>query len=214
VRVPLSPRGRLLAAVLVALAVPLCAAPAAQAVQPSNGGTAPVDSASSGGASPTDAHSARTGTTAKAPAARERPHGGVARLIPAGLARSPHGSPPAVRSAIRAGNLLQGLPYRYGGGHESFLDTAYDCSGAVSFTLHGARLLDAPLDSTALMSWGDAGPGVWITIYANPEHTFMVVAGLRLDTSRANDPTGQDGPRWRPAARDLEGFTVRHPPGL
>ena len=108
-----------------------------------------------------------------------------------------------------AANRLRHKPYRYGGGHKSFRDSAYDCSGAVSYVLHGAGLLDSPLDSTDFEHWGEAGPGAWITIYANKSHAFVVIGGLRLDTSG----TGASGPRWRPLPRSLHGFVARHPAG-
>jgi hypothetical protein len=127
-----------------------------------------------------------------------------------GKAYAPSGAPLAVVRAIRAGNKLQNKPYRYGGGHRSFADTAYDCSGTVSFALHGAKLLRSPLDSGSLMRWGAGGKGEWITVYANAGHTYMVVAGLRLDTSG----TGGNGPRWQTDQRDPAGFAVRHPAGL
>jgi len=111
---------------------------------------------------------------------------------------------------VRAGNRLQAKPYRFGGGHASFKDTAYDCSGAVSYVLHAARLLVSPLDSTDLMSWGEPGPGSWITVYASPSHAFMFIGGLRLDTSGG----GASGPRWRSLPRSLDGFVARHPAGL
>jgi hypothetical protein len=187
---------------LFALAVPAAA-------QPGTGGTAPVDAGSSGGATPRASAQPTVAAPAPAPVA-----GAVAKLAAPGVARAPGGSPPAVRGAIRAGNKLQGFPYRYGGGHEDFVDTAYDCSGTVSYALHGAHLLGAPVDSTELMDWGEAGPGAWITVYSNEDHTFVVVAGLRLDTSAAGDPGGQSGPRWRPALRDGTGFVARHPAGL
>jgi hypothetical protein len=197
---------------LVACSVAAFLALAAPALaQPSNGGTAPVDSASSGGSTPSKG--AKNPAPGPAPAAAAPAAGAVATIVD-GLARSPAGSPAAVRSALRAGNKLQGFPYRYGGGHEDFVDTAYDCSGTVSFALHGARLLDEPLDSTSFMEWGDEGPGAWITIYANPDHAYMVVAGLRLDTSAVDDPDGESGPRWRAAPRDPDGFVARHPVGL
>lgn len=123
--------------------------------------------------------------------------------------RRPAAAPAAVRLAIAAANRLQGLPYRFGGGHASFEDSAYDCSGTVSYMLHGAGLLATPLDSTELMSYGVPGPGRWITIYSNPDHAYAVVAGLRLDTSGS-----PSGPRWRPAPRSAAGFTARHPAGL
>jgi cell wall-associated NlpC family hydrolase len=127
-----------------------------------------------------------------------------------GVAYAPPGAPLAVVRAIRAGNKLQNKPYRYGGGHRSFRSSGYDCSGAVSYALRGGRLLRAPLDSTSLMSWGLAGPGSWITVYANPAHTYVVIAGLRLDTSG----TGGSGPRWQLDQRDPSKFIARHPRGL
>ena len=141
--------------------------------------------------------------------------GAEAVLGPDGSAQPPADAPLEVQEAIAAANQIIGLPYRYGGGHDTFVDDAYDCSGAVSFALHGGRLLDAPLDSTELESWGVPGPGAWITVYANPDHAFVVVAGLRLDTSAAGDPGGdRNGPRWRPPARDTGDFVARHPEGL
>jgi cell wall-associated NlpC family hydrolase len=127
-----------------------------------------------------------------------------------GLAVAPAGAPPAVAALIAAGNVIASTPYRYGGGHGSFDDTAYDCSGSVSYALHGAGLLDATLDSTALAKWGVAGAGTWITIYANKTHTYLIVAGLRFDTSGARAA----GTRWQAAPRSSKGFKVRHPDGL
>jgi hypothetical protein len=137
------------------------------------------------------------------------PTGRVATLA-GGVARAPAGAPKAVRRAIAAGNRLQRKPYRYGGGHASFEDNGYDCSGAVSYVLHAAGLLDAPLDSTGLASWGRPWRGRWITVYANRGHAYAVIAGLRLDTSG----TGGRGPRWQRAKRSSEGFVARHPAGL
>jgi cell wall-associated NlpC family hydrolase len=130
-------------------------------------------------------------------------------VLTGGTARAPGGAPAAVAAAIAAANQLQGLPYRFGGGHAAFKDTAYDCSGTVSYLLHGAGLLASPLDSTRLMSYGLPGPGRWISIYATPGHAYAVVAGLRLDTSGS-----PSGPRWRSTPRSGAGFTVRHPAGL
>jgi cell wall-associated NlpC family hydrolase len=111
---------------------------------------------------------------------------------------------------IAAGNEIATKPYKWGGGHGAWKDSGYDCSGSVSFALAGAGLLDRPLDSSGLMRWGAPGPGRYISIYANAGHVFMVVAGLRFDTSGA-----QGGTRWQPASgRSYNGFTVRHPPGL
>jgi len=134
----------------------------------------------------------------------------VATIDPAGLAHAPPGAPPAVIEAIAAANTIATLPYRWGGGHRSFADTAYDCSGSVSFALHGAGLLDWPLDSTALQAWGAPDAGAWITVYANPDHAFLVIAGLRFDTSGR----AKAGTRWQAAPRSADGFTARHPAGL
>ena len=134
---------------------------------------------------------------------------GKARLLH-GVAYAPPDAPLAVVRAIRAGNKLQNKPYRYGGGHASFSDSAYDCSGTVSFALHGAGLLRSPLASGGLMTWGRAHRGRWITVYSNPGHAYMVIAGLRLDTSG----TGGSGPRWQKARRSSSGFVARHPRGF
>ncbi|HEX5922472.1 MAG TPA: hypothetical protein VFY45_01485 [Baekduia sp.] len=127
-----------------------------------------------------------------------------------GLAVAPAGAPAQVIALIAAGNAIASLPYKYGGGHTSFEDRAYDCSGSVSFALHGAGLLDATLDSTGLARWGQAGPGAWITIYANKTHTYLTVAGLRFDTSGQK----KAGTRWQAAPRSSRGFKARHPAGL
>jgi hypothetical protein len=134
--------------------------------------------------------------------------GAVAKLLPDGTAAAPADAPPQVQAAVWAANQIQDKPYRYGGGHKDFEDTAYDCSGTVSYMLHGAGLLATPLDSTQFMSWGLPGPGRWISVYANQGHAYAVVAGARLDTS------GGAGPRWHALARSGAGFTVRHPAGL
>ncbi len=147
----------------------------------------------------------------------ERPQllvpGTTARYV-AGLAAAPMGAPAAVQQMIWAGNELIGLPYIYGGGHGSFTAHGYDCSGTVSFALHGASLLKSPEDSSEFESWGSHGLGRWVTIFSNPEHAYMTVAGLRLDTSAADDPSNQQGPRWRPLRRGNSGYTARHPLGL
>ena len=131
-----------------------------------------------------------------------------------GLATAPAAAPPEVHAAIAAANRIVGKPYRYGGGHARVEDTGYDCSGTISYALIGAKLLKAPLDSSGLLRWGEPGRGQWITVYTNPGHAYVVVAGLRLDTSAANDPSGLKGPRWRPALRSSRGFRARHPDGL
>jgi cell wall-associated NlpC family hydrolase len=137
--------------------------------------------------------------------------GAVATLLPDGRAAPPVNAPPEVQKAILAANAIVGKPYRYGGGHRSFIDRGYDCSGAVSFALNGGGLLDSPLDSRSFFRWGEAGPGTWITVYTKSSHAFVVIAGLRLDTSAAGDPSGAKGPRWRPALRSTRGFRARHP---
>ena len=105
------------------------------------------------------------------------------------------------------------MPYRYGGGHRRFTDNAYDCSGTVSYALHGADLLTPPLDSSSFMRWGATGQGAWITVYTNPGHAFAVIAGLRLDTSAAGDPAG-GGPALAPEPALNRGYKARHPLGL
>jgi peptidoglycan hydrolase-like protein with peptidoglycan-binding domain len=131
-----------------------------------------------------------------------------ARLHRRGRARG--GVPAAVSRAIAAANRIAGRPYRFGGGHRSFSDSGYDCSGSVSYVLHGAGRLGSPLDSSALMSYGAPGPGRWITIYANPGHAYMVIRGRRYDTTGR----AQTGSRWQQVERSSAGYVVRHPPGL
>jgi cell wall-associated NlpC family hydrolase len=137
-----------------------------------------------------------------------------ARILADGLAAAPADAPAAVKQAIAAGNQLIGEPYVYGGGHLSFVSNGYDCSGTVSYALHGGNLLASPLDSSSLELWGVAGAGTWITVYANPAHTYLNIAGIRLDTSRAGDPKGLNGPRWRPLLSANKGYIARHPAGL
>jgi len=129
-----------------------------------------------------------------------------------GLAIAPAYAPARVKQAIAAANEIVHQRYRWGGGHLSFHSSGYDCSGAVSYALHGAGLLATPLVSGQLESWGAPGPGRWITVYANPDHVYMVVAGLRFDT-RSNPP-GVSGPRWHMAGVARSGFLARHPLGL
>ncbi len=139
--------------------------------------------------------------------------GTTARFVD-GLAAAPEGAPAAIQEMIWAGNELIGLPYIYGGGHGSFVSPGYDCSGTVSFSLHGAALLATPEDSSEFEAWGSRGVGRWVTIFANAGHAYMTVAGLRLDTSAAEDPANLQGPRWRPLRQSNAGFTVRHPTGF
>lgn len=133
-----------------------------------------------------------------------------ARLRRGGSRAGRRGLPLRIRRAIAAADRIAHKPYRLGGGHRSFRDSAYDCSGTVSYVLHGAGALDSPLDSRALMSYGRPGKGRWITIYAHRGHTFMTIRGRRYDTSMR----GPGGSRWGRGMRSTAGYTVRHPPGL
>jgi cell wall-associated NlpC family hydrolase len=133
-----------------------------------------------------------------------------ATALPNGIALPPLDAPEAVRQMIDAGNVIARTPYLWGGGHGKWVDTGYDCSGSVSFVLAAAGYLDSPLASGPLMSWGEPGPGKWVTIYANQGHVWLTVAGIRFDTSGA----AQTGSRWQNATRSTAGFTLRHPPGL
>jgi hypothetical protein len=173
-------------------------------VEPVAGGTrreaAPVDSGVDEAAPP--------------PTARAPRHGGrdvtKATALANGVALPPLDGPRAVEQIIEAGNLIARAPYKWGGGHGKWLDTGYDCSGSVSFALAAAGLLDGPLASGPLMSWGEPGRGEWVTIWSSPGHVFMEVAGIRFDT------TGREvtGSRWQNAMRSTAGFVARHPAGL
>ncbi|HTU28426.1 MAG TPA: hypothetical protein VMF07_03530 [Solirubrobacteraceae bacterium] len=143
-----------------------------------------------------------------------------AQLLSDGLAAAPAGAPAAVRGIIAAGNQIVGTPYQYGGGHGIPLDqiaSTYDCSSSVAHLLYGGGLVpvDFDADSSTLMSWGEPGPGRWVTLYASPEHVFMYVAGLRWDTHNAAGPDdGTTGIGWHPLVREDDGFVARHPAGL
>jgi cell wall-associated NlpC family hydrolase len=145
-----------------------------------------------------------------APAATPPVPGSAAELLPNGQAAAPADAPAAVQAVIAAANQIADTPYIWGGGHGSFDSPGYDCSGAVSFALHGGGFLDSPLDSTGLEFWGEPGPGSWITVYANSGHAFAVIAGLRWDTSGDSSGTG---PRWHTDMASTAGFIVRHPAG-
>jgi cell wall-associated NlpC family hydrolase len=133
-----------------------------------------------------------------------------ARVLRDGTAVAPDTAPEVVQQVILAGNQIAKFPYKWGGGHGAWRDSGYDCSGSVSFALAGAGLLDRPLASGAFLDWGAPGRGRWITIYTNPGHIFMVVAGLRFDTSGQ----GRAGTRWQEESRSTSGYTARHLPGL
>ncbi len=136
--------------------------------------------------------------------------GSKAKLVN-GRAIAPADAPAKVQKVIAAANKIRNKPYKWGGGHGNWNDKGYDCSGAVSYALHGGKLLDVPLDSTGLSRYGDKGKGSWISVYGNPGHAYMTVAGLRFDTSN----TGGDGPSWSTSMQSTSGkFKVRHPQGL
>lgn len=208
---------RVVLALLIAGVVVVLPGRAAAATKADGTGGTSYTSSTHGGTA-AQAQASQGGTpvpTATAPASTTVPGTTATPVTPAtvnpdGTATAPAGAPAEVTALIAAGNQIATLPYKYGGGHGSFVDTAYDCSGSVSFALHGAGLLDATLDSTELSTWGRAGAGRWITIYANKTHTYMVVAGIRFDTSGQRAA----GTRWQTAARSNKGFKVRHPAGF
>ncbi|HEY4826840.1 MAG TPA: peptidoglycan-binding domain-containing protein [Solirubrobacteraceae bacterium] len=143
-----------------------------------------------------------------------------ARINPDGTATAPAGAPAAVQAMVTAANSIIDTSYCVGGGHGNWTSSCYDCSGSVSFVLHGAGLLNQSEDSTGLESYGQAGPGKWVTIYSDPSHAFIVIGGIAFDTADyggPNIPSGT-GPRWRsnPLGNLADGgdYVVRHPPGM
>jgi peptidoglycan hydrolase CwlO-like protein len=146
---------------------------------------------------------------ARAAATRNASVGGIA-VDTGGMVQAPAGAPAAIAQVIAAGNAIATLPYIWGGGHGSFQASGYDCSGSVSYALAAAGLLSSPLDSTGFETWGDPGPGRWITVYANAGHAWMTVAGWRFDTVALSE----GGTRWSRSMAGTGGFIVRHPPGL
>lgn len=141
--------------------------------------------------------------------------GDTAKIIH-GVAYAPSYAPIQVQRVIWAGNKIRLKPYIYGGGHGVWNDAGYDCSGSVSYVLHAAGLLKTSMDSSEFESWGEKGLGQWITVYTNPAHAFIQVAGIRLDTSAEDDPNPPSGtgPRWRPLMDGTPGFEARHPANL
>jgi cell wall-associated NlpC family hydrolase len=168
--------------------------------------------AQTGGSGPPG--STTTTTTTPAPAPVGPP--GKAKIRKDGTAVAPADAPPQIQSAIAAANAIHTLPYVWGGGHRTFYDTGYDCSGAVSYVLHAAGLLASPMTSGGLASsWGVPGKGRWITVYGNASHAYMVIAGKRFDTSSGGDRWNQgSGPRWRKKKRAPVGFTQKYYPGF
>jgi hypothetical protein len=132
---------------------------------------------------------------------------GEVAVLRGGIAYAPEQAPLAVKRAIWAVNTIVRKPYRWGGGHGTFYDRGYDCSGTVSFLLHHAGLLATPTPSRGFLTFGEAGNGRWITVYARKGHVFAVVCGLRLDTTGSRE---REGPRWRADRRDPQGFVARH----
>ncbi len=181
----------------------LAGAPAASAA----GTSAPGATATSGGAG--------IGAAPAVPLPRPTVPGMTGKIIH-GLAYAPADAPLQVQEAIWAGDRIRLKPYRVGGGHGVWNDSAYDCSGTVSYVLHAAGLLKVSMDSGEFMSWGRRGAGAWMTIYTNPGHAFIEIAGIRLDTSAEGDPhpAPGSGPRWRPLLTATGGYVARHPAGF
>jgi hypothetical protein len=198
-------RVRYLIAPILALLV-LALAPSAYAA---GGSGSPSASASSGGAGVAPGPGPRS--TSDHPVVQ-----GFNGKIVHGVAYAPSYAPAAVQKMIWAGNKIRHKPYCYAGGHGQWNDSCYDCSGTVSYVLHAGGLINQSMDSGEMMSWGQGGLGKWVTIYTNPGHAFVEIAGIRLDTSAAQDPNPApgSGPRWRPDVTDSSGFVRRHPSGL
>jgi cell wall-associated NlpC family hydrolase len=193
------PTSRLKMLLAAALSAAACALVPTGAFATTNGGA----TAATGGVSPDDPQFR--------PAKKAKLVGGIA--VP------PADAPPEVVKAIEAANAISTKPYRYGGGHASFEDSGYDCSGTISYALNGGGLLGTtPLDSRSFMRWGEPGKGKWITVYTNPGHAFIVIAGLRFDTGmRDRSVRGLApgrGPRWAKKQRSTRGFKARHPVGF
>ncbi len=173
------------------------------ATQPSNGSTTTPGSGGAGMAPPPSASSTPAHPTVP---------GDVAKIVH-GVAYAPSYAPIQVKRIIWAGNKIRRKPYVYGGGHGVWNDAGYDCSGSVSYVLHAAGLIQTSMDSSQFEVWGEKGLGQWVTVYANPAHAFLQVAGIRLDTSAEGDPhpAPGSGPRWRPVMHHITGFQARHP---
>lgn len=136
---------------------------------------------------------------------------GRTAMLKDGVAYAPRKAPTVVKKAIAAGNRLQHMPYKWGGGHAKLDDSGYDCSGTVSYVLREAGLMKGSMPSKGFFGYGKKGYGEWITVYTRNGHVFMTIAGLRLDTGGSS---GRTGPRWKPQPRPAAGLVVRHPRGL
>jgi hypothetical protein len=196
----------------------LGAAPAASAA----GGGASVGAKKGSGATASTSNPQATGSSGGVGLGRPSlaPSGPAHPTVPGytgkiigGVAYAPSYAPIQVQRAIWAGNRIRKKPYIWGGGHGSFKAAGYDCSGAVSYVLHAAGLLKIPDDSSTFMSWDKKGIGRWITVYTNPGHAFIEIAGIRFDTSAEADPNPApgSGTRWRPLYAHPAGFQARHP---
>jgi hypothetical protein len=150
------------------------------------------------------------GAVAGTPLSKLTAPGAKATITSTGLAIPPADAPAKVQAAIRAGNKIAKTPYKWGGGHGRLVDSGYDCSGSVSFALRNAKLMTSSMVSGAFAAWGQRGRGDWITIRANAGHVYMIIAGLRFDTSASK----QTGTRWSAQMRSARGFVATHPPGL
>jgi hypothetical protein len=157
------------------------------------------------------APASQPGDAGSAPATQSAPAGDSATIGPDGRAIAPASAPPEVQATIAAANRIVGKPYKYGGGHGRWEDSGYDCSGSMSYALHGGGFLSRALTSSDFAGWADAGRGSWITTYGNSGHSYMVVGGLRFDTGWHS---GRSGPAWSTEMRPASGYTVRHPRGF
>jgi hypothetical protein len=199
-------------------ALALASVPAVSAA----GTSSPGATATSGGAGigatpavPTPALPTPVLPTPALPVARPTVPGMTGKIMH-GLAYAPADAPLQVQEVIWAGDRIRFKPYVYAGGHAKWNDVGYDCSGTVSYVLHAAGLLKTSMDSSDFETWGRGGAGQWITVYTNPGHAFIEIAGIRLDTSAEQDPNPPPGtgPRWRPVMTSTAGFMARHPTGL
>jgi hypothetical protein len=219
-----------LAALALASAATTGAAAGATA-GPGGGGASPAGGASSAGVSSGTGASSGTASSSQnatatsggagigaappLPFPRPTVPGDTAKIIN-GLAYAPADAPLQVQEAIWAGDRIRLKPYAVGGGHGRWNDVAYDCSGSVSYVMHAAGLLKVSMDSSEFEAWGHRGLGQWITVYTDPAHAFVQIAGIRFDTSAEDDPNPPSGtgPRWRPLMTSTAGFMARHPRGL
>jgi hypothetical protein len=210
---------RFLAPVFALLALAGSAQAATRAGGTGAGSPSSSGSSSSGSSTPTSTSNGGQGIGAPATSPSTVAHPTVASSqakIIKGVAYAPAYAPRQVQEIIWAGNQIRTKPYVYGGGHGVWKDVGYDCSGSVSYVLHAAGLLKTSMDSSGFESWGQSGLGQWVTVYTNPGHAFVQVAGIRFDTSAEGDPNPPPGtgPRWRPVMHQAPGFQSRHPANL